>query len=81
MPTVIVNQNQNIYDDYEYKDTTITKPIVQESAKDKFNPIPIIAGVGVAAAAGVGVKMYADSKKKEEGNKYTSSNDEELEEI
>ncbi len=82
VPTTIIDQNQNI--DYEYQDNTNTPPIIQtpDETKNKFNPIPIIAGVGVAAAAGVGVKMYADSKKKEEGNEYTYSNDaEELEEI
>lgn len=82
IPTVIIGQEQDIYKDYEYQDNTTTKPSIPATETNKFNPIPIIAGVGVAAAAGVGVKMYADSKKKEEGNEYTYKEDEEeLEEI
>ena len=83
IPTVIIGQEQNPYEDYEYQDNTTTKPtITTTDTTKKFNPIPIIAGVGVVAAAGVGVKMYADSKKKEEGNEYTyTEDDEEIEEI
>lgn len=34
--------------------------------KDGINPIPILAGLGLAAAAGVGAKIYLDNKKNNE---------------
>ena len=36
--------------------------------KDGVNPVPILAGLGLVAAAGVGAKIYMDNKKNNENS-------------
>lgn len=42
---------------------SIPTPVNENQSKSKFNAVPILAGLGLAAAAGVGTKDYLDSKK------------------
>ena len=52
----------------EDDESIYTIPMVPDKSstkvtKDGINPIPILAGLGLAAAAGVGAKIYLDNKK------------------
>ena len=50
-------------DDSIYTIPTITNNSNTKVTKDGINAIPILAGLGLAAAAGVGAKIYMDNKK------------------
>lgn len=58
--------------------TPIPAPVGVSQYKSKFNAVPILAGLGLLTAAGVGTKVYLDNKKNNtiEDNKETENYDE-----
>ena len=53
-------------DDYKAKGVYYPQNKKKKVTKDGINPIPILAGLGLAAAAGVEAKIYLDNKKNNE---------------
>ncbi|MBP5679198.1 MAG: hypothetical protein J6X28_05205 [Bacilli bacterium] len=65
---------EKVIDTQNYKKIPVTeKPIETTTSKSKSSVIPIAAGLGIAAAAGIGAKVYMDHSK----NNDTGEEDEE----
>ena len=74
--TIIENKTEN------HKNNIIkTEENSKSEQKEKFNPIPLLTGLGVATAVGVGIKTHVDKNKQEQTTNEDYEDDEQLEEI